>query len=82
MPHLFRRIVSAALHQARNEHRPGEAVERCGAKRHEKRGRSRVPCLVRVEELLLLLAALLFLATLFLGCHVAILPFHSSWNAV
>jgi len=31
------------------------------------------------EELLLFLAALLFLATLFLGCHVSILPFHFSW---
>jgi hypothetical protein len=34
------------------------------------------------EGLLLLFAALFLLTTFFLGCHVAILPFHYSWNAV
>jgi hypothetical protein len=34
------------------------------------------------EGLLLLFAALFLLTTFFLGCHVAILPFHCSWNAV
>jgi hypothetical protein len=32
------------------------------------------------ERLLLFLAGLFLLATLFLGCHVSILPFHSSWK--